>query len=67
MHSIHHELQSRIDDGTGVFWIEAFNQRRGAFEVSKQRGDGLALAIDRPTGSIAACSARMRSARCLGV
>jgi hypothetical protein len=50
MHGVHHELQSRINNGTRFFRIKPFDQGRGAFEVGKQRRDGLALAI--------CCSAR---------
>ena len=45
MDSVHHELQSGIDDCTGFFGIESFNQRSRAFEVSKEGGDSFALAI----------------------
>ena len=68
MHGIHHELQCGINNRPGFFGIEPFNQRRRAFEVSKQGGDGLPLTVGRlPRASSAACSARMRSARCAGV
>ena len=50
MDGVHHELQSGIDDGTGVFGIESFNQRGRAFEVSKDGGDGLTLAIGCTAG-----------------
>src|SRR5882672_6453554 len=43
MDGVHHELQSGIDDGTGIFGIESFNQRSRTFEVSKEGGDGLTL------------------------
>src|SRR5215510_7826138 len=45
MHGVHHEVQRRINDRSGFFGIEAFNESGGAFEVSKERGDRLALAI----------------------
>ncbi len=53
MHGVHHQLQCRIDNRPGFFGIEAFNQRRRAFEIGKQRRDGLAL----PVGDTAASSA----------
>src|SRR5712692_6845331 len=48
MHGIHHQLECRIDDGTRLFRIEAFNQSHRAFDVSEKRGDGLTLAVSRP-------------------
>ena len=63
MHGIHHELQRRVDNRAGFFGIEAFNQRRGAFEIGKERGDRLTLTVVAPRASNAACSARIRSAR----
>ena len=45
MHGIHHELQGRINNRPRFFGIESFNQRRRAFEISKQGGDGLALTV----------------------
>src|SRR5262249_18707806 len=48
MNSVHHELQGRVNNGARLFGVEAFDERRGAFEISKQRGDGLALAVGGP-------------------
>jgi hypothetical protein len=45
MHGIHHQLQSRIDNCACLFGIEAFDQGRGAFEIGKERRDGLARAL----------------------
>ena len=47
MHGVHHELQRRIDNRAHLFRVEAFDQRRRAFEIGKQRGDRLALAVRR--------------------
>ena len=62
MHGVHHQLQRGIDNRAGLFGIEAFNQCCGAFEIGKQGGDGFAFAVGSPRASIAACSARIRSA-----
>ena len=67
MHGVHHQLQGGINNRPRLFGIESFDQRRRAFEIGKQRGDGFALTVGRPRASSAACSARMRSARCGGV
>ena len=48
MHGVHHQLQGGINNRPGFFGIESFNQRRRAFEIGKQRGDRLALAVRRP-------------------
>ena len=45
MHGIHHELQGGINNRSRFFGIESFDQRGGAFEIGKQRGDRFALAI----------------------
>jgi hypothetical protein len=45
MHGVHHELEGRIDDRSGLFGIEPFNQSGRAFEIGKQRRDRLALAV----------------------
>jgi hypothetical protein len=47
MHGVHHQLQGRIDDGAGLFGVEAFDERGGAFEVSKEGGDGFTLALSQ--------------------
>ena len=45
MHGVHHQLQGGINNRSGFFGIESFDQRRRAFEIGKQRGDGLAFTI----------------------
>jgi hypothetical protein len=45
MHRVHHDLQCRIDNGTSLFGVEAFNQCSRPFEVSKERGDGLTFTV----------------------
>ena len=45
MHGVHHELQSRVNNRPRFFGIESFNQGRGAFEIGKQRSDGLTFAL----------------------
>jgi hypothetical protein len=47
MHRVHHDLQGGIDDAAGVLGVEVFDKSSGTFEVSKEGGDGLALAIRR--------------------
>src|SRR5262245_40325588 len=50
MDGIHHQLQRGINNGTRFFGIKSFDQRRGAFEVSKERGDDFPLAVSYPPG-----------------
>ena len=45
MNRIHHQLQSGIDETAGFFGIEVFDESSGAFEVSEESGDSLALAV----------------------
>jgi hypothetical protein len=45
MHGVHHELQGGVNNGSRLFGIKAFDQRGGAFEVGKQRSDGLTLTV----------------------
>jgi hypothetical protein len=42
---VHHELEGRIDNGTGGFGVEGFDEGGGVLDIGKQRGDGLALAV----------------------
>ena len=50
MHSFHHTLQGRIDDAMGLFRVQVFDELHRAFDVGKQGGDGLALAVGRTAG-----------------
>ena len=50
MHGVHHQLQGGINNRSRFFGIESFNQRRRAFEIGKQGGDRLALAVCSATG-----------------
>jgi hypothetical protein len=45
MHGVHHELQGRINNRPGFFGIKPFNEGGRAFEIGKESGDGLALAV----------------------
>src|SRR5262245_32154166 len=49
MHRFHHQVQGWVDNRPGLFWIEAFNQGGGAFEVGKQRREGLTLPVGGAT------------------
>ena len=46
MDGLHHEVEHRIETLSGFFWIEAFDERRGALHVSKHHGDLFALAFE---------------------
>jgi hypothetical protein len=48
MHGVHHEVQRGVDNRSCVFRVESFDERRGAFEIGKERGDRLALPIGCP-------------------
>jgi hypothetical protein len=50
MHSLHHELQGGINQRPRFFGIESLNQRRGAFEIGKEGGDGLAFTVSEAAG-----------------
>jgi hypothetical protein len=50
MHGIHHQLQSGIDNGPGLFRVEPFDERGRAFEVGKQRRDGFAFTVRGAAG-----------------
>ena len=50
MHDIHHQLQGRVDNRTGVFGVEPLDEGGRTFEVRKQGGDGFRLAICCATG-----------------
>jgi hypothetical protein len=40
-------MQRRIDDRARLFGVEVFHQLHRALDVREQRGDRLALAVDR--------------------
>src|SRR5712692_348208 len=50
MHGLHYEVEGRVDNEAGLFGVEAFDERGGAFDVGKEDGDGLAFAIRDATG-----------------
>ncbi len=50
MDGLHHEGEGRVHDGAGLFGIEVFDERHGAFDVSKQGGNGFALAVRNGAG-----------------
>jgi hypothetical protein len=62
VHGIHHELQGGVNNGTGFFRVEPFNQGRRAFEVCKQGGDGLAFTV----GDAPRCQRRLLGENTLG-
>src|SRR5215472_15500413 len=45
--SVDHQVQRRINDPSCLFRIEAFHQLGRASDVGEQRGDRLALALER--------------------
>src|SRR5262245_26422842 len=45
MDSLHHELQRGINERASVFGVEAFDERRGAFEIGKQCSDGFTFTV----------------------
>ena len=47
MHCRYHELQHRVDDRARLLGIKIAHQLRRSLDVGEQRGDGLALAVDR--------------------
>jgi len=50
MHGIHHKLQGGINNGASLFGIKIFHEGHRAFDVSKEGGDGLTLAVRRTSG-----------------
>jgi hypothetical protein len=46
MDSLHHEVEHWIQALSGFFWIEPFDQCRGALDVSKHHSDLFALAFE---------------------
>jgi hypothetical protein len=50
VHSVHHALQGRIEELLGGFRIKVADQFGGAFEVSEQHSDLLALAFHSASG-----------------
>jgi hypothetical protein len=47
MHRRHHKLQHRVDDRARLLGIEIAHQLCRALDISEQRRDGLALALER--------------------
>jgi hypothetical protein len=47
VNGIYHELQCGIDNGARLFRVEVLDQLHRALDVGEQRGDRLALALDR--------------------
>ena len=47
MHRRHHQLQHRVDDRARLLGIEVAHQLGRALDVGEQRGDRLALAVER--------------------
>jgi hypothetical protein len=50
VHGVHHALQGRIEESLGDFWIKVPDQLGIPFEVGKQHGDLLALALQGTAG-----------------
>src|SRR5262245_35190295 len=46
LYRLHHYFEGWIDYGTGLLWIEVFDQVHRTLYVGEQRGDGLALALE---------------------
>jgi hypothetical protein len=46
-HRVDHQLERRIDNRARLLRVEVFHQLGRAFDVGEQRGDGLALAVER--------------------
>jgi hypothetical protein len=59
MHRRHHKLQHRVDDRARFFGIEIAHQLRRALDVGKQRGYGLALAVERSRKAGLQCDAHV--------
>jgi hypothetical protein len=47
MHRVHHQLKRGIHDRARLFGIEVLDQLHRALDVGEQRGDRLALAVER--------------------
>src|SRR6266511_919554 len=50
VHGLHHAFEDGIEDGPGFFRVAVSQQLHGAFEISEQDGDLLALACQAQTG-----------------
>ena len=50
MHGVHHGVQGRVQEGLGLFGIEAADEFGGVLEVGKQHRDLLALACQGAFG-----------------
>ena len=60
MYGVHHKLQSGIDNRSGFFGIESFDQGGGAFKIGKERGDGFTFTFGyccctNPVGQMRRC------------
>ena len=49
MHRGHHELQGRVNNGARVFRVKVLDEFHRTLDIGKQRGNGFALAVNRPT------------------
>jgi hypothetical protein len=45
VHGLHHQMQGRVEEAPGRFWVKTGNQLRRACEIGKQHRDLLALAF----------------------
>ena len=45
VHGVHHDVQRRVQERAGLFWIEALDQLGGALEVGKEHRHLLTLAF----------------------
>jgi hypothetical protein len=50
MNSVHHTLQRRVKNGASFLRVEIVDEICGAFDIGKEGGDTLALAIRRASG-----------------
>jgi hypothetical protein len=50
MDGVHHELESGIDEPASVFGVEVFDEGGRVFDISKEGGNGFALAVWSTTG-----------------
>ena len=63
MHRRHHKLQHRVDDRARLFGIEIAHQLGRALDIGEQRGDRLALALERVAGRLLRRDTKIGSGR----
>ena len=50
VHGVHHDVDGRVQELLGSFWIEVFDQLGRVFDVDKQHSDLFAFAFQGRTG-----------------